>query len=194
MTRTRARPSQTETAVLGALSVEPMTGYALREAIRDVLGHFWNESLGQIYPTLDSLEQAGHVAREPGARRGSSTFSLTASGQDRLSQLLSEPIAVVPPRNGLLLRLFFGRMLGVQGCQDLLLEARNDARSRLAEFDLLARKVAEEDAGLPDLPFQLMTISAARHAANATIAWAEESLGVLDTLDTSAADTQGKVR
>jgi len=26
--------------VLGALSVEPMTGYALREAIRDVLGHF----------------------------------------------------------------------------------------------------------------------------------------------------------
>ena len=28
------RRSQTETAVLGALSVEPMTGYAVREAIR----------------------------------------------------------------------------------------------------------------------------------------------------------------
>jgi DNA-binding PadR family transcriptional regulator len=46
------RSSQTETAVLGALSVMPMTGYALREAIRDVLGHFWSESFGQIYPTL----------------------------------------------------------------------------------------------------------------------------------------------
>jgi DNA-binding PadR family transcriptional regulator len=34
------RSSQTQTAVLGALSIEPMTAYALREAIRDVLGHF----------------------------------------------------------------------------------------------------------------------------------------------------------
>jgi DNA-binding PadR family transcriptional regulator len=176
-------------AVLGALSVERMTAYAMREAIRDVLGHFWSESLGQIYPTLDSLEAAGHVVRNPGSRPGSSTFSLSASGQDRLRQLLSEPITVVPPRNGLLLRLFFGRILGVQGCQALLLTARDDARSRLAEYDLLALKVAEEDQGSPDLPFQLLTISAARHGANSTIAWAEESLGVLDTLEAATPDT-----
>ena len=76
----QARTSQTETAVLGALSVEPMTGYALREAIRDVLGHFWSESFGQIYPTLAD-------ARAPGPRQparldeaGRSTFAITASG------------------------------------------------------------------------------------------------------------------
>ena len=189
MARTAARPSQTEMAVLGALSVEPMTAYAMREAIRDVLGHFWSESLGQIYPTLYSLEAAGRVVRNPGARPGSSTFSLSTSGQDRLRKLLSEPITVAPPRNGLLLRLFFGRILGVQGCQALLRGALEDARGRLAEYDLLARKVAEEDRGSPDLPFQLLTISAARHSANATIAWAEESLGVLDAPEASAADT-----
>ncbi|GAA3112307.1 hypothetical protein [Streptosporangium carneum] len=38
-----ARRSHTETAVLGALNLQPMTAYALREAIRDVLGHFWSE-------------------------------------------------------------------------------------------------------------------------------------------------------
>jgi DNA-binding PadR family transcriptional regulator len=27
----------------------PMTGYALRAAIREVLGHFWSESHGQSY-------------------------------------------------------------------------------------------------------------------------------------------------
>ena len=63
-----ARSSQTHMAVLGALSTEPMTGYALREAIRDVLGHFWSESFGQIYPTLQALEDAGHVERRGGAR------------------------------------------------------------------------------------------------------------------------------
>ena len=33
-----ARERQTDLAVLGALSIAPMTGYAVREGIRDVLG------------------------------------------------------------------------------------------------------------------------------------------------------------
>jgi DNA-binding PadR family transcriptional regulator len=188
MSRTTGRPSQTEMAVLGALSVEPMTAYAMREAIRDVLGHFWSESFGQIYPTLASAEAAGHVERSPGARSGSFVFTLTGSGKNRLRQLLGEPITVIPPRNGMLLRLFFGRALGVEGCQALLRTAHDDARRRLAEYDLLARKVSEEDRNSPDLPFQLLTISAARHTAKSVIAWAQESLSVLEALDSPAAD------
>ena len=53
-----SRQSQTEVAVLGALSVEPMSGYAARRAITETLGHFWSESFGQIYPTLASLARA----------------------------------------------------------------------------------------------------------------------------------------
>ena len=190
MSRPAGRPSQTEMAVLGALSVEPMTAYAMREAIRDVLGHFWSESFGQIYPTLASLQAEGYVERNPGARPGSFIFTLTGSGKGRLRQLLGEQISIVPPRNGLLLRLFFGRTLGVEGCQELLRTARDDARCRLAEYELLARKVSEEDRYSPDLPFQLLTISAARHAAQSVIAWAEESLNVLDTLESPAADPE----
>src|SRR5687768_4234235 len=118
-----ARASQTEMAVLGGLSIEPMTAYALREAIRDVLGHFWSESFGQIYPTLYALEEQGHVRRTGGARARSSTFVITASGRARLRALLAEPIRDVPPRNGLLLRLFFGRTLGPARCCELLREA-----------------------------------------------------------------------
>jgi DNA-binding PadR family transcriptional regulator len=177
-------------AVLGALSVQPMTAYAMREAIRDVLGHFWSESFGQIYPTLASLQAAGYVDRSPGARPGSFVFTLTGSGEGRLRELLGEQISVAPPRNGLLLRLFFGRTLGVEGCQQLLRTARDDARGRLAEYELLARKVSEEDRGSPDLPFQLITIGAARHAAQSTIAWAEESLNALDALESPGAEPE----
>ena len=80
-----ARASQTETAVLGALSVMPMTGYALREAIRDVLGHFWSESFGQIYPALGELEQRGHVQRVGSGRTGASTFAITPPRQPCVS-------------------------------------------------------------------------------------------------------------
>ena len=110
------RSSQTETAVLGGLSVEPMTGYALREAIREVLGHFWSESFGQIYPTLAELERQGHVRRLDSARTGASTFAITPSGMTRLKELLAQPVQQVPPRNGLMLRLFFGRHLGPAAC------------------------------------------------------------------------------
>ena len=107
-----ARRSQTELAVLGALSMQPMTAYAVRSAIRDVLGHFWSESFGQIYPTLTALERHGMVQGQEAGRSGSSVFSLTHAGQQRLRQLLAEPVVTTPPRNGLLLRLFFGRTTG----------------------------------------------------------------------------------
>ena len=138
-TSTMARSSQTETAVLGALSVMPMTGYALREAIRDVLGHFWSESFGQIYPTLGRLEDEGLIRRAKAGRPGSSTFCITPAGTARLRELLARPIQPLPPRNGLLLRLFLGRRLGPEACRALLLEARAEAERRLAEYEGLRR-------------------------------------------------------
>jgi DNA-binding PadR family transcriptional regulator len=107
-----------------------MTAYALREAIRDVLGHFWRESFGQIYPTLARLEDAGLVHRHSGSRPGASTFAITSEGLGRLRELLAEPVTTTPPRNGLLLRLFFGRTLGVAACCELLAATRADAEQR----------------------------------------------------------------
>ncbi|GHE48127.1 hypothetical protein GCM10017673_57360 [Streptosporangium violaceochromogenes] len=174
-----ARRSQTEMAVLGGLNMQPMTAYALREAIQDVLGHFWSESYGQIYPTLHALEQRGHVERREGPRAGSSTFAVTASGVARLHELLSEPVTSAPPRNSLLLRLFFGRTLGAARCRELLLQAKADAERSLADYDDLTRTVSAEDAGSPDLPYILTTISAGRHNAQAVVTWADDALALL---------------
>ena len=180
----KKRVSQTELAVLGALSVEPATGYALREAIRDVLGHFWSESFGQIYPALAELERQAQVQRSGGSRSGSSIFTITASGTARLRELLSEPVQAVPPRSGLLLRLFFGRTLGQQGCRSLILAARADAEQQLAEYDAVVRELSAQDQHAQDHPFWLLTVSAGQHAASATIEWATEALSVLDALET----------
>lgn len=180
-----ARRSQTEMAVLGGLSRGPRTAYALREAIRDVLGHFWRESFGQIYPTLTLLEGRGLVERRGGERPGSSTFTITAAGLARLRDLLGEPVTVAPARNGLLLRLFFGRTLGAPACRELLLAASGDAEKRLGEYDALVRQVSADDADSPDLPYVLMTISAGRHNALAAMNWANEALGMLEDPATS---------
>ena len=173
------KTSQTEVAVLGALSVQPMTGYALRAAIRDVLGHFWSESFGQIYPTLAGLEERGHVTRHGADRPGATTFAITDAGLARLRERLAEPVQAVPPRNGLLLRVFFGRHLGAAACRALVEEARAEAQSRLAALATLRREVEGEVANAEDRPYWLLTIAAGEHAARAALAWADDALRAL---------------
>ncbi len=175
-----ARGRQTELAVLGALSVRPMTGYAVREAIRQVLGHFWSESYGQIYPTLAELRRNGFIEAQEGGRPGSATYSLTRAGRDRLTNLLRQPHQPTPPRNQLMLRLFFGRALGVDACRALLRQAKTDAEQRLAEFQAIRAEFANDLQDTEHHPYWLLTISAGEHTARAAIAWAEESLATLD--------------
>lgn len=173
-----ARSRQTDLAVLGALSIGPMSGYALREGIRDVLGQFWSESYGQIYPTLTRLEAEGHVERLAGARRGASRYGLTPAGRDRLRTLLATPVEAAPPRNGLLLRLFFGHELGAPACADLVREQREHAAGALDSL-ARARAQAEAEPESEHRRYALLVIAAGEHSARASLAWAEEALAML---------------
>jgi len=175
-----SRQSQTEIAVLGALSVEPMSGYAVRAAITETLGHFWSESFGQIYPAIARLEAEGHVVRDADGRTSGSTFRLTRSGRSRLVSLLHEPIAGPPPRNGTLLRLFFGGLLGPDACAEIVTAARDRAIAQLGTMAAAKAEIVSE--GRPDAAYWLMTVSAGEHAARAQVAWADETLAALRAL------------
>lgn len=177
------RSEQTHTAILGALTLAPMTGYALREAIRDTLGQFWSESFGQIYPALAELERDGLVEKvdAPGAR--SAPYATTGRGRARLRELLAEPPQPQKPRNGTLLRLFFGRHLGPDACRTLIEQTRERAEQQLERLAAeRASLVADASLG-GDAPFIMMTISAGEHSARATLAWADETLAALAQLD-----------
>ncbi|AYF97721.1 PadR family transcriptional regulator [Protaetiibacter intestinalis] len=175
------RATQTDLAVLAALSVEPMTGYALREAILAHLGAFWSESFGQIYPALARLRDAGLVEAGDGDRPGSSAYRLTASGRARLVELMREPPTRTPPRNGMLLRLFFGDALGARACRELVVEYRGIAAEQLAAL-AAARRETEAASDPAHRPYQLMTIAAGEHTARASLAWADETIATLDAL------------
>lgn len=174
-----ASSDQTQVAVLGALSIAPMSGYALREQIRDTLGHFWAESFGQIYPALAELQRQGMVERRDTGESGSSKFGITGKGMTRLRDLLAEMPQAAKPRNGLMLRLFFGRQLGAEACRQLVLDSRAKAESQLADLRA-ARDELQTDPG-EDAPYMLLTVLAGEHSARAAIAWAHEALTALDS-------------
>ncbi|MET0932104.1 MAG: PadR family transcriptional regulator [Mycetocola sp.] len=176
------RSDQSQTAILGALSIMPMTGYALREQIRDTLGHFWSESFGQIYPTLADLERQALVEREHSEDSRSTTYRITPAGSAQLRRLFAQPPQETKPRNGLLLRLFFGAQLGPEKSADLVIQARQSAEMRLAELTEARAELLEDPQLAADAPYVLLTISAGEHAARATIQWADEALGELSKI------------
>jgi DNA-binding PadR family transcriptional regulator len=175
------RSSTTDLAVLGALSVEPMSGYELRRAIHEVLGHFWSESFGQIYPALHRLRDEGLIEAQPGDRPGSSVFSINDAGRTRLTELLQGEIRDRPPRNGLLLRLFFGRNLGAERCLALLDETEASTRAQLAQLRATQAEVEREAS--PDGPYFLLTIDLGIRTCEATLDWVEASRATLTVLD-----------
>lgn len=183
-----SRSSQTDLAVLAALTVAPLTGYALRAAIKSHLGAFWSESFGQIYPALSRLSEAGLIELDEGqGRRASSVYRLTPTGRSRLVELMREPITSTPPRNGLLLRLFFGDALGAIACRGLVAEARVDAERMLDSLAEARRDAESVDPGNPHAPYWLITISAGEHSARAAMHWCDETLTALDRLIRSEA-------
>lgn len=180
-----SRRAQTDVAVLGALTIEPMTGYALRTAIVDTLGHFWSESFGQIYPTLARLAADGLVTKDADGR-----FALTPAGRTHLRARLAEPYDVAPPRNPLLLRLFFGRTLGRDACRALLRDAGARATAQLTALAAVRAEIAQEPPS-PDHLYGLLTLDYGERMARAHLAWAEASLTALAEPDacSSGADS-----
>jgi DNA-binding PadR family transcriptional regulator len=79
--------------VLAMLAKEPSSGSRLRARLNDALGPL-GEAVndGQIYVTLARLEKAGFIARHgteaPDA--GRKVYGLTAAGQERVAEWLSE--------------------------------------------------------------------------------------------------------
>ncbi len=175
------RESRTRYAVLGMLTIEPMSGYDLHKTIERTLGHFWREGYGRLYPTLKALTAEGLVVTRADQRGGPrrNTHHLTDAGWDELRRWLATPPGSPHAgRDDLLLQVFFARHAGA----GVLTE--HVRRRREVTADLLARYEAIEDELLrdpsPDAPAWWLTLRHGIHLARASIAWCDEALEVLD--------------
>src|ERR1700728_1767507 len=75
------------------LAKEPSSGSRLRARLNDALGPLGEDvNDGQIYVTLSRLEKAGLIARQgtEAPEAGRKVYELTAAGQERVAEWLSE--------------------------------------------------------------------------------------------------------
>ena len=169
----------TAEALLGLLTLKPMSGYELRQMISDSIGNFWSESFGQIYPTLKRLEAEGLVHGAEGDRPGSTRYQLTPAGRDRLAAWLAVMPRPSVPRNEALLKLFFGNHAPIETMVRQVEAQRDQALSDLARYHAIAEQLEQQRISNPGRPFWLMTVRYGLAEARAHLAWCDESLEAL---------------
>src|SRR6266511_3270230 len=98
-------------AILGMLSIRPMSGYDIKKTVEGSINYFWTESYGQIYPMLKSLVAERLVTKTIKKQAGKPdrhVYALTTRGSKALHTWLAGQVMPTFERNELLLKLFFG--------------------------------------------------------------------------------------
>jgi len=174
-------PNRTRLALLGFLSWGPMSGYRLKQLIEMSISNFWTESYGQIYPMLRQLEREG-LARASGARKGArprTLYAITPAGRTELSRWLAAPVEPRPPRNELLLKLFFGARSDPGAPRRHLEAYRADRAGLLARYAHIRTMLEDVARPPPHMPWWLMTLNYGEREAKAQLQWAESALAGL---------------
>lgn len=180
------RPSTSRFAILGVLGFGAMSGYDVKKLIERSIAHFWNESYGQIYPILNQLATDGFAERRREKQRGKpdrQIYSLTEKGRQELARWLAVPARQEPFRNELLLKLFLGAEGPVADSITQIEHYEASQQALLAMYVGIERRVREELAGHPQLPFSLATLHYGQRRCRAMLAWCTESIRALKRLE-----------
>ena len=173
-----SRPRSTPYAVLGMLSLAPMSGYDIRKEAETSIGYFWSESYGQIYPALKELKSRGLIRRRAGRSEGGRdrhVYEITDKGREALAFWREEPPRPVTVRNELLLKLFFGRRDALAGEIEWIERLHAGQIAALRELRRIRQALMKEQRDHPSLPFWLMTVSYGEHHSRSLIRWCRET-------------------
>ena len=177
-------------AVLGMLSIDTMSGYEIRRELAASTASFWSESYGQIYPALRDLARKGlarrHSARRPGGP-ARYVYEITPKGREALRRWLLEPPRVAPPRNELLLKLFFGNRDAVDAPAAWVRRLLADEQERLRQVRRMKEELPRGPHHHRSLRFWTMTLEYVERQSEAAVAWCQRTIATLDLMQEALA-------
>ena len=186
-----ATPNRTTYAILGWLTVRPMSGYDIKKEIEGSIANFWSESYGQIYPILKRLAAESSIERidEPAnGKRQRHIYTITDAGRDKLRAWLSAPAEPPPVRIELLLKLFFGAHADHATNRRQIEDYRKRMVSDLERYHAITETLRREHGDHAEYPYWLMTLRFGVRDREAHIAWCNEALELLDQIPTAKRD------
>ncbi|MBN1883813.1 MAG: PadR family transcriptional regulator [Deltaproteobacteria bacterium] len=176
-----ARTNKTKYALLGMLTIAPMSGYDIKKVTEFSIGNFWSENYGHIYPMLNKMAREGLAKKHVEAGEGRPSrhvYEITEKGREELREWLTQPMERSPIRNEMLLRLFFGGQAPVGHLIVMIEQQRKAIIWRLETLDRIAagaEKIPDGDHPL-EMVFMGMTLDFGRRMAREAIQWCDDTL------------------
>lgn len=135
-------------AILGILSMMPMTGYDLKtQAFDQSVAHFWQADQSQIYRALGKMEADGWLTYElqvQDGRPNRKVYHLTPAGRAELARWLRAEQPLPVNREAFLVQIFFGASLENATLLALIAGQQAGHAARLAEFQQISMPPLED--------------------------------------------------
>lgn len=169
--------------MLGMLARMPQTGYTIKKWIENEYSHFWQESFGQIYPTLKKLVAEGLAVSsdhtQPGNGRGQIVYSITEEGRKELSDWLQKEPEIERLRYEILLKISFGENTEpavLLGHLDSFIGRNEKLVKDMNEYIKLFEKYKEQDV---DCSYSQLTALCGVYIYSAMRDWAVEAKKII---------------
>jgi len=170
---------RTQFAILSFLRLGEMSGAEVRSYCQSRFGQFWNESYGQIYPTLAAMAKAGLIAKTETGSGKSVRYKITAKGLKAHRQWVNETPAPRIVRDELILKMFSAGA----GDPEIMLEhiagAAQRARAQLDEIKSASVELTRMASAAPDFPYWSLMLRAGELFGEARLQWCEEAAAVV---------------
>lgn len=168
------RESKTQYALLGILSQCEMNGYEIRKYIETTISFFWNESFGQIYPTLKRLEEEGLIRefeKKEDSGKTKKVYKITKAGLTEFKNWMESSEIQQNKRNEVLFKVFFGRHM-----EKSQLLTQLDSQVKRNNEDLVQLKQLRKELEVdwdthPDHSYWKLTLEYAEKLANLNLEW-----------------------
>lgn len=165
--------------LLGLLSKQSRSGYALKEHLKRVADFFWSESNAQIYPNLKKLEALALVSSEIDPKSGARqkrVYAITSKGKEALLTWLRQDCEVTVLREDLLLHLPLGQHLSREDLYQKILHYKQSVQDKLKRLDVILGHVHQEHESKPDYDYLLLAFDHIQCVLQAKLDWCEQYL------------------
>lgn len=160
------------------MSHSPQTGYTIKKWIESEYSYFWQESYGQIYPTLKKLVAEGYADCESEAKpengRGQILYHITDAGRIELTDWLKKEPQIEKLRYEILLKISFGKNAETQTLLSHLDEFRARNEKLVLEMNGYMKQMENQPKEMECFYSQLTALCGV-YVYSAMKEWAEEA-------------------
>lgn len=188
------RENKTKYAVLGLLANQPMSGYDIKKHFEEYIGEFWSESYGQIYPITKELVREGLATMTVESNEGKpnrNVFTITEKGMDDLKQWLPKPTDPHKERLEVLMKLTFGAHIHPEQNIELVQRFKEEWIAHINSYHEIEEDLRTTDGENPQFPYWMMAINCGMHLAKAYIAWCDETIETIRSIQKKNDETRG---